>query len=124
MVLAAAFWGPQWRGKAVHFCCDNAAIVYAIKSGKSREPLLMQLPHGLHLFAMKHGFTLSVSHIAENGPADSLSHNKVSLFLSQVPQAPPVPETLHKDLLQLFLVEAPPDWLSNSWRQQLTSILP
>lgn len=74
---------------------------------------------------MEHGFFFFVSHIAgtANGPADSLSRDKISLFLSQVPQAPPAPESLPKDLLQLFLAEAPPNWLSNSWRQWLTSIL-
>lgn len=41
MVVAAAFWGPQWRGQAVHFRCNNAAIVHVVKSGKSGESLVM-----------------------------------------------------------------------------------
>ena len=54
IVLAAAIWGPQWRGQAVHFCqCDNAAIVHTIASSRSTEPLVMQLLRGLHLFAME-----------------------------------------------------------------------
>ena len=85
----------------------------------------MQLLRGLHLFAMEHHLHVTISHIAgtDNGPADSLSRDNVPLFLSQVPQAPPVPETLPNDLLRLFLAPTPPDWLSESWRRQLTSIL-
>ena len=88
IVVAAAFWGPQWRGKAIHFCCDNMAIVHAGQSGKSTEPLVMQLLQGLHLFAMEHHLHFTISHIAgtDNSPADLLSRNKVPLFLSQVPR--------------------------------------
>ena len=125
IVLAAAVWGPQWRGRAIRYRCDNAAIVHVLHTSRSTEPLVMQLLRGLHLFAMEHAFYFSAMHIAgtDNGPADSLSRNHVALFRSQVPQASPIPDTLHPTLMQLFLAEHPPDWLSNSWRQQLTTIL-
>ena len=125
IVLAAAIWGPQWRGQTVHFRCDNAAIVHTIASSRSTELLVMQLLRGLHLFAMEHGFRFTASHIAgtDNGPADALSRNQASLFHSQVPQAPADAEDISDDLHQLFLAEAPPDWLSERWRQQLTFIL-
>ena len=125
IVLAAALWGPMWQGRAVCFRCDNAAIVHVLHTSKSHEPLVMQLLRGLHLFAMEHTFHFSARHIAgkENGPADALSRNHTSLFHSQVSQAQPVPEPLPADLLQLFLAEHPPDWLSSSWRQQLITIL-
>ena len=78
-----------------------------------------------HLFATEHAFYFSAMHIAgtDNGPADSLSRNHAALFRSRVPQASPIPDTVHPTLMQLFLAEHPPDWLSNSWRQQLTTIL-
>lgn len=125
IVLAAAVWGPQWRGRVIRYRCDNAAIVHVIHTSRSTEPLVMQLLRGLHLFAMEHAFYFSAMHIAgtDNGPADSLSRNHAALFRSQVPQASPIPDTLHPTLMQLFLAEHPPDWLSNSWRQQLTTIL-
>ena len=125
VAVAAAFWGSRWRGQAVHFRCDNAAIVHAVRSGRSTEPLVMQLLRGLHLFAMEHNFHFTISHVAgsDNGPADALSRNKLPLFLSQVPHAPAAPDRLPQDLLQLFLAQAPPDWLSDSWRQRLTNIL-
>lgn len=125
IVLAAAVWGPLWQGKSVRFRCDNAAIVHVMHTSKSSEPLVMQLIRGLHLFAMEHAFHFSALHIAgkENGPADALSRDHTSLFHAQVPQAPPLPESMPADLLQLFLAASPPDWLSGSWRQQLTAIL-
>lgn len=125
IVLAAAMWGPQWSKQAVHFYCDNAAIVHAIHSGRSTEPLVMHLLRGLHLFALEHAFYFTVAHIAgtANGPADALSRNQAPLFLSQVPQASQVPDTLPENIQQLFLTETPPDWLSENWRQQLRTIL-
>ena len=110
IVLAAAVWGPQWRGRVIRYRCDNAAIVHVIQTNRSTEPLVMQLLRGLHLFAMEHAFYFSALHIAgkDNGPAHSLSCNQAALFHSQVPQAPPLPETLHPNLLQLFLAEHPP----------------
>ena len=125
IVLAAATWGSLWSGQAVRFHCDNAAIVHTISSGKSTESLVMQLLRGLHLFAMEHAFPLTAAHIAgmENGAADALSRNQAHLFFTQVPQAAPAPDTLPESLLLLFLAETAPDWLSESWRQQLTSIL-
>ena len=115
-MLAAAVWGPVWQGRAVYICCGNAAIVHVLHTSKSHEPLVMQLLRGLQLFAMEHTFHFSARHIAgkENGPADALSCNHSSLFHSQVSQAQPVPEPLPADLLQLFLAEHPPDWLSGS----------
>ena len=93
--------------------------------GKSSEPLVMQLLRGLHLLAMEYAFYFTAAHIAgvENGPADALSRNQAPLFFSQVPQAVQAPDSLPQDLLQLFMAETPPDWLSESWRRQLTAIL-
>ena len=114
IVLAAAVWGPQWQRKSIRFRCDNIAMVHAITSGKSTEALVMHLLRGLHLFAMEYGFCISAEHIPgkENGPADALSRNKISSFLLQVPAAATLPTTLSQDLLQLFLAEPQPDWLS------------
>ena len=85
----------------------------------------MQLLRGLQLFAMEHGFRFTASHIAgaDNGPADALLRNQASLFHSQFPQVPADAEDISDDLHQLFLAEAPPDLLSERWRQQLTYIL-
>ena len=121
----AAVWGPQSQGRVIRYRCDSVAIVHVIHTNRSTEPLVMQLLRDLNLFAMEHAFYYSALHIAgtDNGPADSLSHNRAALFCSQVPQAPPIPDTLHPTLLQLFLAEHAPNWLSSSWRQQLTTIL-
>ena len=125
VVLEAATWGSLWSGQAVRFHCDNAVIVHTISSGKSTEPLVMQLLKGLYLFAMEHAFCFTAAHIAgvENGAANALSRNQAHLFLTRDPQAAPAPDTLPESLLSLFLVETTLDWLLESWRQQLTSIL-
>ena len=83
-VLATAMWGSLWSGQAVRFYCDNVAIMNTISSGKSTEPLLMQLLRGLHLFAMKHASCFTAAHIAgvENGATDALSRNQAHLFLT------------------------------------------
>ena len=67
---------------------------------------VMQLLRGLQLFAMEHTFHFSARHIAgkENGPADALT---LTLTLTLTLPLP-------ADLLQLFLAEHPPDWLSGS----------
>ena len=125
IAIAAAVWGPKWSRLAVRFWCDNASIVQVIASRKSNEPLVMHLLRGLHLLAMEFHFVFSAAHIAgkDNGPADALSRNSASSFHMQVPMAPKEPTPLPPDLIQLFLATPPPDWLSSSWRQLLTTTL-
>ena len=48
----------------MEFRCDNQAIVGAIQSWRSKEPLVMHLLRGLALFAMEFSFTIRASHIA------------------------------------------------------------
>ena len=77
IVLAATTWDSLWSGQAVCFHCDNAAIVHNISSGKSTEPLAMQLLGGLHLLAMEHASCFMAAHIArvENWAVDALSRH-------------------------------------------------
>ena len=119
IVLVAALWGPQWQCQSIRIHCDNIAIVHAITAGKSTEPAVMHLLRGLHLFAMVHGFCISAAHIAskDNGPADTLSRNQLSSFLTQVPEAPAEPAIIPPELHQFFLADPPPDWLSADWRK-------
>ena len=61
----------------------------------------MQMLRGLHFFALEHAFHFIAAHIAgtANGPADVLSYYQASLFTSQVPQAPQIPDTMSEDIL-------------------------
>ncbi|CAH3113440.1 unnamed protein product, partial [Porites lobata] len=43
IVVAAALWGSQWGSRRVEFLCDNESVVAVLKSGTSRDHLLMGL---------------------------------------------------------------------------------
>ena len=43
IVIAAAVWGEDWRGKIVQVRCDNAAVVSIINHGSSRNKDAMHL---------------------------------------------------------------------------------
>ena len=58
---------------------------------------------------------------ASNGPADALSRNNVSYFMSQVPIASQQPTEVPQELIELLLTHRP-DWTSQSWRVLLESI--
>ena len=91
IVLAAAIWGPSWSNHHVLCQCDNMAVVQAIRKGSSKEPsgIVMHLLRCLTFFTAIFQFTLTADHLSgiENGPADSISRNKLKLFFTQVPQA-------------------------------------
>ena len=69
-------------------------------------------------------FTLTADHLSgiENGPADSISRNKLKLFFTQVPQAEKSPTVIPDSLWQM-LVTHRPDWLSKDWKRMLTNSL-
>ena len=117
IVLAAGVWGRTWTSQFVEFRCDNEAIVGAITSWRSKEPLVMHLLRGLALVAMEFSFHLRAVHIAgtANSAADALSRNNLPSFFLQVPQAQPSPDPIPPELTLLFLHQQP-DWLSNTWR--------
>ena len=96
----------------MEFRCDNEAIVGAITSWRSKEPLVMHLLRELAHVAMEFSFHLWAVHIAgtANSAADALSRNNLpSFFLKHSPD--PIPP----ELTLLFLHQQP-DWLSNTWR--------
>ena len=57
IVLAAAVWGREWKGKCVMSYCDNAAVVAIINKGDSKEPEAMHLVRCLSFLRAKfHSF--------------------------------------------------------------------
>ena len=43
IVIAAAVWGPTWRGSSVQVLCDNAAVVAILNQNSSRDKEVMHL---------------------------------------------------------------------------------
>ena len=99
IVIAAAIWGHQWRGKRVKVHCDNMAVVYIVNHGSSKNPDAMHLARCLAFIAAKREFLITATHIkgADNVTADALSRNRYDVFHSFHPQAAqeatPVPES-------------------------------
>ena len=74
IVLAAAVWGADWRGKVV--CCrhDNAAVVAILRSNSSKHPLVMHFLCCLSFFVVYHQLHLHPVHLPgeDNEAADAL----------------------------------------------------
>ena len=89
VVVAAALYGSQWRGKIVTFRVDNIAVVEVLNSTSCRDSHLMHLVRLLVFLASHHNFWFTASHIQgkQNTLADALSRNNMNFFYSQVPQA-------------------------------------
>jgi len=76
-------WGEEWKGRSICYQCDDAAVAAIMKSGWSKNALVMQLLRSLFFLAAKGGILLSGAG-REYGLADILSCNSLGLFLSQV----------------------------------------
>ena len=124
IVVACAVWGHQWRGATVQCLCDNAAVVAIVKSGTSRDSLVMHLMRCLFFFTASHQLLLLPQHLPgkENTAADHLSRDALPLFLQIIPYAKEHPTALSEDLMAA-LVSQRPDWTSESWRAVLRSSL-
>ena len=103
IVIAAAVWGPQWRGKEVLFKCDNEAVVTAIQSGSVRDPILMHLLQCLFFMVAAGQFSYTSSHIpgSTNTTTDALSCTFMSTFWSSAPLAKLGPTKLPPFLQEL-----------------------
>ena len=114
VVVAAALWGGLWRGKHICFHSDNMAVVSILctKTAKSPPPL-MHLLRCLSFYCALYCINVSCVHVpgAINAAADALSHNKLQLFSSLVPQALPFP------IPASLVVTSRPDWGSQAWTE-------
>ena len=43
MVVAAAVFGPKWKGRLIQFSVDNMAVVHILNSTYSKDAHLMHL---------------------------------------------------------------------------------
>ena len=83
IIIAAAVWGGQWRGRQATCYCDNQAVVAILSSRACREDHLMHLLRCLLYIEAYHDFSLRCVHIpgATNRAADALSFTQCSPFL-------------------------------------------
>ncbi len=116
IVLAAALWGHIWRGTTVCCKCDNAAVVAIVNSGRSKMDRAMHLMRCLSFFLARWNMSFVCEHLpgVENGAADALSRDSLSMFQSLIPEAAREPTPIHEGLLQC-LVEGTPDWTKVDW---------
>ena len=95
IILAAAIWGPLWRGFTVSCRCDNSAVVAIVNSGWSRMDRAMHLMRCLLFFLAQWDMMFVYSHIpgTDDCAADALSRNSLSSFqsLESEAEADPTP---------------------------------
>jgi len=105
IVIGVVLWGKQWGGKVVSCCCDNAAVVNILRSGWCKNDLAMHLLRSLFFCMATTQVVLEAVHIPGklNGPADALSRNNLSSFLSQVTYAQEHPAAVLSELIELLL---------------------
>ena len=123
IVLACALWGRQWQGSTVKCFCDNAAVVAIIRSGWSKHELSMHLMRALSMYMAKYRIWLVAEHLPgeKNLAADALSRGNLPLFFEQVPRAEKKPSPVSHELWELLVVKRP-DWTSETWRNQFSTI--
>lgn len=116
IVIAAAIWGHQFRGKALHILSDNAAAVAAINNQTSSIKEMAHLLRCLAFIAARFQIRLFASHIPgrHNEIADALSRNNLCTFYALLPQASRVPSSVPDQLTQLPIPHLP-DWTSQHW---------
>ena len=123
IIIAAAIWGPKWRGHTIQVLCDNAAVVAILNKNSSKDSEIMHLIRCLAFITARFQFIITAAHIAgvKNMAADALSRNKLDVFRSIYPQADPAPSSIPAPLLDLLLLSKP-DWTSWTWTELWNSI--
>jgi len=93
IVVGAAVWGKY---QSIRWCCDIAATVAIVNSGRSKVERAMHLMYSLFVFLpgqsrCSHSHTEHICEV-ENGAADALSRDNHQDFFLQVPQARQEPQ--------------------------------
>lgn len=104
IVVAACLWGHIWSGQRIMFHCDNKAVVYVIRKGRSRSEPVNKLMRFLTLRAAERNFAVSASYIPskENDVSDSLSRLQMARFRALAPHADPLPTLIPDEILQIL----------------------
>ena len=123
ILLACAAWGHEWQGHRVTCHCDNQVVVAGLRSRSSKDKSVMHLLRCLVFIEAHFNCYLSPEYIgtSQNDLADDLSRNRLSSFLSKVPEACHQPTLTSNRLLDLLL-NPQEDWVLPAWRQQFRGI--
>jgi len=116
IVMGITLWGKKWIGSSLLYQCDNAAVVAILKLGWCKDELAMHLLRTLFFWLASFRLLIVEEHISGilNEPADALSHNNVSSFVSRVPYAHQQPTEVPQELVELLIIHHL-DWTSQSW---------
>ena len=95
VVVAAATWCNQLRGKRILYHCDNSCVVHILNSGTSRDTNMMGLIRQLFFISAHNGFEWHSVHLTskENRCADCLSRGDITNFFTIAPEM-----NLHMDI--------------------------
>ena len=123
IVVATAVWGHMWRSRMVLCHCDNQAVVSVVRGGYCKDLSMAQMLRCLFFLEAKFDLTLTAVHVpgVENGPADSLSRNRMSSFFDLVPQAQATPTQVPEELVNRLAVRE--NWTSDIWSKWLEILL-
>lgn len=116
IVIAAAVWGPQWRGLTVRVKCDNMAVVATIRSGSCKERNTMHMRRCLAFLEAVGMFVLVAEYIKgeDNVVTDALSRNNLSLAWSVLQDAAAMPERVPQALVELVMTPIL-GWSEQQW---------
>ena len=83
IVIAATVCGPHWSRKSICFRPNNMAVVDLLKSGTSRDQLLMHMLHCLAFYSAYFRFQFTAEHIPGifSTAVDALFRNKIPCFI-------------------------------------------
>ena len=109
IVLVAAIWGSQWKGRSVKVLSDNSPAVAAINKQSSRVPMMAHLLRALAFICGRFQIQSGAIHLpgTHNCAEDAISRNNMMLFYSLLPQASRFLSRIPGSLLQLLLLEKP-----------------
>ena len=101
---------------------DNEGAMAVLNSGCSKEGQIMHLMRSLFFIVAHYQTSLRACHVpgAQNGIADAISRNNLSLFFSLHQGAVLTPNRL-PELLVALLVTEQPDWTLTAWSQLFRS---
>lgn len=104
IVVASLLWGHIWRGKRIMFYCDNQAVVFIIRKGRSRSAPVNHLMRILTLSAARAGFVISATYIAskDNDISDALSRFQMERFAGLAPDADPSPTPIPDEIMRIL----------------------
>ena len=124
IVVASFAWGKSWAGKVIEFSSDNQAVVTILTKLYCWDLGLMSLLRCLMFCSAMHNFWFTAVHIPEriNNLADTISRNRVDLFLSQAPLTMKrLPVNIDPEIICLLCLREP-NWLCPDWMVSFITI--